>query len=467
MENVSPAPQTFHVLICDAIGLKFNTKGTADISSVREYIEMKGGVFHLGHETFVHDGNIHFHYLPQLSTEAQILPLTNQGQFDAVIAAATFIPKDSIFNFGGVRIGAGTGNMGSASWGGGSGVGGIAPLMNTPSFNSRATAQMALKALFHFMPDLPFGELHRRVETGDFDTGEHLAQFPTQKLEGKTIAILGYGNIGREMALLARGLGMTVKIFARSKHRQWIESEGFVFSESAGAAAQSADFISVHTGLGMRDAETGKFANEGLVSTSVFEAMNFGATLINFDRGECVDALALNDALRTGRVQFAAIDADIFQNNDGTVAGPLKPYLQLAQKFGSRILLLPHAAADTCHTSRVDGAKQAVDQIFDCLRNKSVTNLKGDLPPGYTLNGSKTVLGIGKVSPLTVSNALDRYSEIARELKEMQSSWKLLQDALPDARAEKVKELAPKLLLSINRYTTLMRKLGLHGPFDA
>jgi hypothetical protein len=41
-----------------------------------------------------------------------------------VIAAATFLPKESMFECGGVRIGAGTGNMGSASWGGGNGEGG-------------------------------------------------------------------------------------------------------------------------------------------------------------------------------------------------------------------------------------------------------------------------------------------------------------------------------------------------------
>ena len=87
-----------------------------------------------------------------------------------MIAAATFIPKQAIFPLGGVRIGAGTGNMGSASWGGGNGEGGTAPLMNTPGINSRATAQMAMKALLKVMPDLPVDHLHNRVAAGDFDT---------------------------------------------------------------------------------------------------------------------------------------------------------------------------------------------------------------------------------------------------------------------------------------------------------
>ena len=124
---------------------------------------------------------IHFFYQPQLSQPEDIRPLTDKGQYDAVIAAATFLPKESVFPCGGVRIGAGTGNMGSASWGGGNGEGGTAPLMNTPSFNSRATAQMAFKALLKVMPDLAVGELHTRTAAGQFDTGRDLKDFPDRK----------------------------------------------------------------------------------------------------------------------------------------------------------------------------------------------------------------------------------------------------------------------------------------------
>ena len=96
-------------------------------------------------------GRIHFFFQPDLSTEEELLAATEDGRYDAIIAAATFIPAGSTFREGGVRIGAGTGNMGSRSWGGGDG-GGTAPLMNTPSFNSRATAQMVLKAMLKVLP---------------------------------------------------------------------------------------------------------------------------------------------------------------------------------------------------------------------------------------------------------------------------------------------------------------------------
>lgn len=457
-----PSHNTVRILICDPIGLRLAPDGKPDISAVRHHIEALGGVFNVGQAEINQDGKIHFHYLPHLSIESEILALTGHGQFDAVIAAATLIPRGSIFDLGGVRIGAGTGNMASASWGGGNGHGGVAPLMNTPSFNSRATAQMAMKALLHFLPDLPFAELHQRSSAGNFDTGKDLVNFPTEKLEGKTIAILGYGNIGREMAVLARAFHMKVKIYARENHRTWIESEGFSFATTPGLAAEGADILSVHTGLGPKDPATGKFANEAIVNSEILSHLNFGATLINFDRGECVDATALDEAMLTGQIRFAAIDADIFKNPDGSVTGPLTRYLPLAGKFGSRILLLPHAAADTCHTSRVEGAKQAVTQILEAIRTKRVTNLKGDLPEGYADAGLKTVLGVGKVLSEAIAAALkekDFAPDIKAHLNTMAHAWENISNS-----GEIDPSSATTLLKAINTHATMLRKYGLEGP---
>ncbi len=376
----------YKVLICDLIGLKFDADGKPDPSEVRDHIERTGNQFHILDQSDLvepPDGLIHFYYFPEISTEAEILSLTDQGQYDAVIAAATFLPRNSRFPLGGVRIGAGTGNMQCECWGGASGTGGEAPLMNTPGFNSRATAQMAMKALLRVRPDLPVAELHRRSVAGTFDTGKHLRDFPTAKLEGQTAAVLGYGNIGREFAKLAGAFGMKVKIYARAHHKARIEADGFTFAKSPETAADGADVLSIHIGLGIDN------ANIGFVSDSILAQLNHNAVLINYDRGECIDIAALDRAMTSSRVAHAAIDADIFVEPDGSLRGPLVPYLALDKKYQGRLELLPHAAADTDHPSRVAGAKQAVDQIVDCIRNKRVTNLKGDLPPGFENAGVK------------------------------------------------------------------------------
>ncbi|MEO9168644.1 MAG: NAD(P)-dependent oxidoreductase [Aestuariivirga sp.] len=379
---------SFKVLICDHVGLAFDAKGVPDPSEVAAHIKAMGGVFHFGTNAETVKGKINFYYAPELSTRDELLKVAGNGQFDAVIAAATFIPAECGFALGGVRIGTGTGNMQSASWGGANGLGGAAPLMNTPGFNARATAQMTMKALMHFRPTLPFDELHARVVAGTFDTGKDLQGFPTAKLEGQTIAILGCGNIGREVAKLAAAFGMKVKVYAREKHHARIAADGFIPVSNAVEAARSADVISIHTGLGAVDPATGRTANTGFINDEILAALNKGSTLLNFDRGECVDAAALARAMASGQVANAAIDADIF-NTSGKLSGPMLPYLPLAEKFANRILLLPHAAADTDHPSRVAGAKQAVDQIIDAILNKRVTNLKGDLPQGYTNAGVK------------------------------------------------------------------------------
>ena len=103
--------RAYKVLVADLVGMKFDQNGNPDFSEVREYIEEKGGVFHEGsidEDSVLEAGKIHFFYQPDLSRIDEILPQTDKGQYDALIAAATFFPKESVFNEGGVRIGAGT-----------------------------------------------------------------------------------------------------------------------------------------------------------------------------------------------------------------------------------------------------------------------------------------------------------------------------------------------------------------------
>ena len=63
-----------------------------------------------------------------------------------------------------------------------------------------------------------------------------------------------------------------------------------------------------------------------LVDDSVISGMNDGAIIINYDRGEVVDAGALDKALTSGKVRYACIDADLFKNAEtGELSGPMVP----------------------------------------------------------------------------------------------------------------------------------------------
>jgi lactate dehydrogenase-like 2-hydroxyacid dehydrogenase len=240
---------------------------------------------------------------------------------------------------------------------------------------------MAFKALLRVRPDLPVQALHALSVAGLFDTGKHLRDYPTRKLEGQVIAIIGYGNIGREFAKLAAAFHMQVRVFGRAHHQSRIETDGFIYAATPEDAARGADVLSIHVGLGPNG------INAGLIGESVFKRMNPHSLLINYDRGECVDVAALDSAMACGTIAHAAIDADIFMNEDGTLRGPLVPYLALEKKYTGRLELLPHAAADTDHPSRVAGAKQAVDQIFSAILERRVINGVGALPAGYKDGG--------------------------------------------------------------------------------
>ena len=464
--------RAYTVLICDLIGLTIGSDGRPDPSEARAYIEAKGGIFHNGSATeagALKAGAIHFFYQPDLSTAEELVAAAGAGQYDAVIAAATFLPAETAFALGGVRIGTGTGNMGSLSWGGGSGEGGPAPLMNTPGINSRATAQMVMKAILKVLPDLPVDSLNDRVAKGDFDTGRELRDYPTEKLEGKTIAIIGYGNIGRDVAKLARAFGMRVVIHARQHHRPWIESEGFVFGETVTSAAEGAEVLSVHVGLGNLDPQTGRYANAGLLNRDVLTALAPGAVLVNYDRGELVDIDALAEALASGRVRHAAIDADLFKNvATGERSGPMVPYLRLVEAHAEKLELLPHAAADTDHPSRVAGAKQAVDQIIEAIARKTVINLKGTLPDGYRSGGARTPNGIGAVTAqrlFDVFHASGRAPELAALFGQQARLWSAIAVA-SEAECAAIRDANGEALVQgINRLCRLIDALGIQGPY--
>lgn len=464
--------RAYRVLVADLVGLRFDANGEPDPGEVRAHIERAGGFFHVGaYQRETLPAGIHFFYQPDLSAEAEIIAQTADGRYDALIAAATFIPKQAVFPLGGVRIGAGTGNMGSASWGGGNGEGGGAPLMNTPGINSRATAQMVMKAALKVTPDLPVDLLHQRVAVGDFDTGRDLKSYPTAKLEGQRMAVLGYGNIGREVAKLARAFGMQVAIYARPKHRQWIEAEGFAYAETPLEAAAGADVLSVHVGLGRLDDATRRYANAGIVGEAVLSAMNHGAVVVNYDRGEVVDAPALDRALASGQVRHAAIDADLFKSaTSGVLSGPMLPYLKLAERHPAKLELLPHAAADTDHPSRVAGACQAVDQIIDVIRYRRVTNLKGDLPETYTDGGPKVPRGIGRVTITTLAAAAvdSRFADLHALSREIADTLEAIVEAVEDGMTHQpAKGDVASLTHLLLRQRSLIEALGLDGPAEA
>jgi glycerate dehydrogenase len=124
-----------------------------------------------------------------------------------------------------------------------------------------------------------------------------LLDFPSFELHGKTLGIVGYGNIGRTVAEMAKGFGMEVLISHRPGSSASIPP-GRVFLNDL---LTRADIVTLHCPL---TSETRR-----LIDSRALALMKSTAFLVNTARGGLVDEGALITALRQGRLAGAALDA--------------------------------------------------------------------------------------------------------------------------------------------------------------
>ena len=140
--------------------------------------------------------------------------------------------------------------------------------------------------------------LQARHEWGRFQIISHGASI--RELHGSHLAILGAGPIGRNLAHLARALGMRVRVMRRDASRSLPDVEAVVAPGAMMELLAWADWVVCALPL---TAET-----RGLIGTEALRAMRSSTYLINVGRGETVDEEALLQALRSGAIAGAALD---------------------------------------------------------------------------------------------------------------------------------------------------------------
>lgn len=180
---------------------------------------------------------------------------------------------------------------------------------NVPAYSTEAVAQHAAALMLTIANRI--GEYDRQVKAGKWNTeaGAAYEPVPLTLLYGRSLGIVGYGNIGRRTAEIARALGMTVNIYSRDPE-----------------AAVSSDVVSLHCPLTEE--------NRGMVDRSFIERMKDGAILINTARGGLVDEAALIEALQSGKLSGAGLDV-----LDGEPPAPDSPILQ-----APNCIITPHIA---------------------------------------------------------------------------------------------------------------------------
>jgi D-3-phosphoglycerate dehydrogenase len=162
-------------------------------------------------------------------------------------------------------------------------------VMNTPKASSASVAELAIGYMFALARSLFKASATMKAEKWEKKA------FEGDEIGGKTLGLVGIGNIGKEVAKRATALGMTVLAFD-----PYVKEAEYVKLVSLDELLAQADYISLHL------PKTKESTN--MIDKAQFEKMKTGVRLINCARGGIVNEDALYDALTNGKVAGAAMD---------------------------------------------------------------------------------------------------------------------------------------------------------------
>ncbi|MDD2760798.1 MAG: phosphoglycerate dehydrogenase [Methylomonas sp.] len=194
-------------------------------------------------------------------------------------------------------------------------------VMNTPDANATTTAELAIAHMFSLSRNLPIA--NQSVREGKWERSKLMGA----EIAHKTLAILGFGTIGRIVAQRGGGLGMRV-----IAHDPFVAPE--IFEQYAAemvdleTLVRQADYLSLHCPLLEK--------TRNIIGREQFAMMKKSARLINCARGGLVDEAALYEALSEGRIAGAALD--VYENEPPRDS----PLLSL-----SNVVFTPHLGAST------------------------------------------------------------------------------------------------------------------------
>lgn len=194
------------------------------------------------------------------------------------------------------------------------------PVTNTPAANANAVAELAVGLMFSLARNIPQG--HMSVVSGGWD------RRPGVEIAGKTLGIVGLGNIGKLLAKKAIGLGMSVVASDLYPDQTFMAEHGIELLD-LDTLLERSDYVSLHV--------FGGAGNSALINAEKLALMKPTACLLNLARGEVVDNDALAAAIEAGRLKGAGIDAFITEPPD--VSHPLFTL--------PSVVFTPHSGADS------------------------------------------------------------------------------------------------------------------------
>ncbi len=229
------------------------------------------------------------------------------------------------------------------------------PLTNARGVYKKSLAEWTILAMLYFAKDVPRLREHQ--------ARREWAQFDCQMLQGATLLIIGYGEIGRAVARLAKPFGMTV-IGTKRRTAEGDElADEIVSPEGMASVLSRADFVVCAAPL---TPETRR-----MIGAREFAAMKAGAVFVNIGRGAVVDEPAMVEALRRGPIRGAALD--VFDVEPLPAESPLWTL--------PNVLISPHCADHTA-TWQHESVAFFVENFGRWRRGEPLLNLV-DKEAGY------------------------------------------------------------------------------------
>ena len=223
------------------------------------------------------------------------------------------------------------------------------PVFNAPFSNTRSVAELVIGEIVMLLRRI----FPRAVAAHEGGWDKSAAN--SHEVRGRTLGIVGYGNIGSQLSTLAEAMGMKVIFFDQTDRLRHGNTEPAASLEEL--FAQS-DVVSLHV------PETAATFN--MIGKAELRAMKRGAYLINNSRGTVVDLDALAEALRDGHIAGAAVDVFPIEptSNHERFNSPLQGF--------PNVILTPHIGGSTEQAQDRIGVEVA-RKLVDCVNNGSTT----------------------------------------------------------------------------------------------
>ena len=220
-------------------------------------------------------------------------------------------------------------------------------VMNTPLGNLEATAELTVGLMF---------SLYRHIHLANSSTHEgkwEKSKFMGTELKGKTLGIVGFGNIGQRVAEICNVIGMRILTNSNSASDDVLKSLN-AKKVPTEELLSSSDVLSLHTKL---NDQTSNMLNKQTIAT-----MKKSSVIINCARGGLINESDLKDALNNDVIAGAAID--VYETEPATEN----------VMFGAKNLLLtPHLGASS-KEAQSNVAIDVANQVADFLKENKIVN---------------------------------------------------------------------------------------------